>query len=196
MDINTLGNQLLEAINLFKANFELALIMVGCLWLIQIVNVCLDYRLNIFGIYPRKPWSLLGLVFSPLLHGSFNHLFFNSIPLFILIDFALLDGIHQFICVTSAIALLGGLGVWLFGRPGFHVGASSLVMGYWGYLLMNAYKHPSGISIALGIVCLYYFGSLLFSLFPSAERTSWEGHVFGFLAGIAAVYLCPLGMFF
>lgn len=184
-----IADQLLNACDLIKANIHQAILIVGLLWVIQIVNFILGYRLNIFGIYPRKIPGLIGIFCAPFLHGSFSHLFFNSIPLFVLIDFALANGLRQFQIITLIIMAISGLATWMFGRPGIHIGASSIIMGYFGYLLLNAYQHPSVMGVMLAIVCAYYFGGLLLSIFPQEEKTSWEGHLSGFLAGIAAVYV-------
>jgi len=192
MNINNFIDQLTYAATLMQANLAPALILVGGLWIIQLVNFALRYRLNIFGIYPRHPFGLIGIFFSPLLHGSFTHLFFNSIPLVVLLDFVLAHGMNEFVCVTLTITILGGFLTWIFGRRGLHVGASLVVMGYIGYLLVDAYQHPSVMTLVLGAICIYYFGGFIFHLFPTEEKTSWEAHLFGFLAGIASVSLCPI----
>lgn len=172
--------------SVIQLNLPISLSLIGILWIVQIVNVLLGYRLNYLGIYPRHLLGMPGIAFSPFLHGSFNHLFFNSIPLFILINFMLLAGWPLFVQASILIILISGSAIWLFGRPAIHVGASSVVMGYWGYLLIGAYYNPSALSIVLGILCLYYLGGLFFSIFPSEESVSWEGHLFGLLAGFAA----------
>jgi membrane associated rhomboid family serine protease len=184
-------NQLQDVTSSLKANISLALILLGSLWVLLIINKLVGYRLNYLGIYPRHPLGLIGIIFHPFLHGSFNHLFFNSIPLFVLLTFILTASLHTFICITLLIILISGFSIWLFGRRAIHVGASSLIMGYWGYLLVFAYRNPSVLTYALAIVCIYYFSSLLLSIFPSEEKISWEGHLFGLLAGIATTYLCP-----
>jgi membrane associated rhomboid family serine protease len=166
--------------------------LIGGLYLIHVINVLIGYRLNKFGVYPRKFFGLPGVIFYPLLHSSFNHLFFNSIPLFILASFVLLKGLPTFLCVSATITLLSGLGIWLIGRPGFHVGASGLVMGYWAYLILEAYEQRTVASIAPAIVCIYYFGGFLFHLFPTQVKSSWEAHLCGFLSGLATAYTCPL----
>jgi len=166
--------------------------IVLAIWAVHVVNWLVGYRLNIFGIYPRRLFGSVGIVSSPFLHGSFNHLFFNSIPLFVLMNFVLLSGFESFYCVTVIVMIAGGVGVWLLGRKALHVGASGVIMGYWSYLLMNAYQHPSALTLVLGFVSIYYFGALALNLFPTDARSSWEGHVFGFLGGFAAYYLCPV----
>lgn len=189
--MNDIINQFVAAVALLQKNLPFVLLLMGGLYVIHFVNWMIGYRLHYLGVYPRKISGLPGIIFMPFIHGDFNHLFFNSIPLFVLLSFVLLQGLPVFICVTVFIIVLSDTAIWLFARPAYHIGASGLIMGYWSYLLLTSYQHITPVSIGLGIVCIYYFGSLLFSLFPKA-KTSFEAHVFGFLAGIAAVYFCPI----
>jgi len=159
------------------------------LWSLQILNYMLGYRLNYLGIVPRTGHGLIGIFVSPFLHGNFTHLFFNTIPLLVLACFILVGGQELFFYISAIIILLSGTLVWLFGRHAIHIGASSLITGYWGYLLVNAYHNPSLMTIVLAAVTLYYFGAMFFGLFPSEKGVSWEGHLFGCLSGIAANYL-------
>lgn len=176
-----------------RAHVPLVLALLGALFLIHLVNTLLGGRLNIFGILPRHPWGLLGVVASPLLHADFNHLFFNAIPLFILSILVLLEGVPVFIKVTISVSVISGFLTWCFGRKGLHIGASGLIMGYWSYLLTNAYSQQTVVSVILGIVCVYYFGGFLFQIFPGKKTTSWEGHLFGVIAGvIVALFVRPM----
>jgi membrane associated rhomboid family serine protease len=188
--LNSFIGQLQMAVDLVTAKVPLALSIIGLLWLILIFNALVGYRLNVLGIYPRHPLGLIGIFFHPFLHGSFNHLFFNSIPLFVLLTFMLIFGVGVFICASLCIIFLSGILIWLFGRKAIHIGASGLIMGYWSYLLVYAFRYPSILAYGLAIVCIYYFGSLLLSIFPNEERVSWEGHFFGLLAGIATSFIC------
>lgn len=188
LDLNNFSQQLGNVVEAIQANLLLSLQCVSVLWVVHIVNILLGRRLNIFGIYPRKIWGLIGIPCSPFLHANFSHLFLNSIPLVILIDLLLSNGTSYFLHLTIIVTTLGGLATWMFGRPAIHIGASHIIMGYWGFLLMNAYRNPSVVTIILAIICLYYFGGMLLNLFPQEEKTSWEGHLFGFLAGVGAVY--------
>lgn len=189
LDLNNLLSQLSNIFDLLKTNTLNATLFIVLLWIIHFINVLLHYRLNIFGVYPRNAWGLIGIPCFSFLHGNFNHLFFNSIPLIVLTNFMLLNGMQKFIHISVMIILISGAALWLFGRRAIHIGASCLVMGYFGYLLVNAYQHPSLLTIILALVCLYYFGGLLGEFFPSQEKISWEGHIFGFIAGLAAVYI-------
>jgi len=189
--MNDLILQLQQTVFLLQKNIPSLLLLIAALWLLQLLNWLVGYRLNLLGIYPRSWHGFIGIAFSPFLHGDFNHLFFNSLPLFVLACFVLLQGWAVFFTVSLIIILLSGFAVWLLGRPALHVGASSLIMGYWSYLMINAYHQPTLVTVMLGIVCFYYIGAaLILNLFPR-QQTSWEGHIFGFAAGIAAAYLYP-----
>lgn len=183
--------QLTLTVDILRMNFPIVLMILAILWGIHFVNWSIGYRLNIFGIYPRHPFGLIGIPASPFLHGHFNHIFFNSIPLVILASFILLNGLHHFLIISMIIIVLCGFATWLFGRPSIHIGASGVIMGYLGYCLVAAYSQPGVISVAIGLVCIYYFGSMLFSIFPSDVRTSWEAHLFGLMAGVASIYIAP-----
>lgn len=179
--------QLEWLVNTSKINAQLISIIIAILFGIHAINFLLGYRLNLLGLYPRTKHGLIGIFFSPLLHGSFTHFIFNAIPLFILLNFILLQGMHQAIIITLFITVASGLCVWLVGRKAIHVGASGLIMGYWGFLLSDAVQHPSVITILLVLTCLYYFGGFVSSLLPE-EGSSWESHFFGFLSGLGASY--------
>jgi len=178
--------------SLVQHNVPWVLGIILVLWAIHVVNWLVGYRLNILGVHPRNVFGLVGIAASPFLHGSFNHLFFNTVPLFVLTNFVLLSGLEPFYCVTLMVMVIGGGGIWLLGRKALHVGASGVIMGYWSYLLMGAYQNPTALTLVLGFVSIYYFGALALSLFPTDVRSSWEGHVFGFVGGVAAYYLCPI----
>lgn len=185
MNLDNIASHLNFLVTASKVNFSYLLWFMGFLWGLNLINwFFLRSTLNYFGIIPRRLVGLPGIFLSPFLHADFNHLFFNSFPLIVLANLVLLNGLDRFLEVTFIIVVLSGLGVWLVGRRGIHIGASSLIMGYWSYLLANAYFYQNGMSLIIGIVTVYYFGSLVLGLFPSEEKVSWEGHLIGFLSGI------------
>ena len=107
--ITDIANALDALVLVFKQNVFFAIVMVGGLWAINGFNwFIFRGRLNVFGIYPRHPLGLIGIVCSPFLHGSFNHLFYNSIPLFLLWCLMLSLGWSVFYCVTISIVLISG----------------------------------------------------------------------------------------
>lgn len=181
-----------QIISAIKDNSWFVFKLLALLWGINLLNFLFKYRLNYLGIYPRSVRGLIGILFSPFLHGGFDHLFYNSIPLFLLADLILAQGSLVFYHVTLFVILFGGFFIWLCGRRAIHIGSSTLVMGYFGFLLGNAYYHFTMTAILLALICLYYFSGLFMALLPGKRGISWEGHVFGFLSGVLGAYLLPL----
>lgn len=183
--MNALAQAFHAIVSAMQSNMQLVFEILGVFWVIHFVNFLLGYGLNRLGIYPRHVFGLPGILLSPFLHGDFTHLIFNSLPLFLLLHLMLIFDPYSFFQTTFYIILLSGGLIWLFGRRAIHVGASSLIMGYFGYLLIAVYNTQTIYAWALGAITLYYCGGLFLQLFPSSAKVSWEGHVFGFLAGVA-----------
>jgi membrane associated rhomboid family serine protease len=164
--------------------------IIGFALIVTILSILSNFRFSILGIFPRKLWSVGGIICSPFLHGSFMHWLFNAIPFFFLSNFVIVEfGRNGFISISAKIIILSNILTWVFGRKGVHIGGSGVIAGYFGFLLANVIKTPSPLAIGLGIATLYYFGTILFSWFPSEEKTSWESHLFGLITGfIIAVY--------
>ncbi|MDX2217238.1 MAG: rhomboid family intramembrane serine protease [Oculatellaceae cyanobacterium bins.114] len=161
-------------------------------WGISIFNVMVGGTLTQLGIRPRDPSGLLSIGFSPFLHADGNHLFGNTLPFIILGWLVLLQGIAAFYIVTVIVAIASGLGVWLFGRPNTnHLGASGVIFGYLGFLMVYAYfKNDAMTSVVSLFVGFFYWRSLL-EIFPSQKGISWEGHLFGLLGGVLAAGWLP-----
>lgn len=190
MILDSLVAALDHIISSFQQNLYFTCSLIAFLWLVNLLNVLCKQRLLYLGIYPRSLRGLIGIFFAPILHRDFNHLFFNSIPLFILTNLLLMEGRMYFYIVTLFIVVVSGLLLWLFGRRVIYIGASNVILGYFGYLLSGAYYKLSVSTAILAILALYYCGGLTLALFPSARKdVSWAGHVFGFIAGVGAAYL-------
>ena len=145
--------------------------------------------LLLLGIWPRHLLGLPGIFFSPFLHVNFNHLFFNSIPLIVLSNFILMDGLHYFIIISIYITVMSGFLVWCFAKPGIHLGASGVITGYWGFLVCNIVQQGTLTAFFLGAICIYYFAGIFLGIFPTEKGVSWEGHLFGLVAGITTSFL-------
>lgn len=142
----------------------------------------------LLGIIPRRLYGLPGIFFAPFLHLNFNHIFFNTIPLIVLSNFILINGFKYFLEVTLFITIISGILTWLFARSAIHIGASSVITGYWALLVMNSYEHANLTSIILAVTCIYYFIGIFLGVFPREKGVSWEGHLFGLIAGFGTSY--------
>lgn len=162
---------------------------VALLWMAHAVNVGLDANWYRWGIYPRSPDGLPGIIFSPFLHGDYGHLASNSTALFVL-GFVMINIYPRSVLRSLfVIWLLGGTILWLIGRENYHIGASGLVYGIASYLFTIGLLRwePRAMAVALFVVFLY--GSLWWGLLPIVPEMSWEGHVGGAIAGMVAAAL-------
>jgi membrane associated rhomboid family serine protease len=160
--------------------------LIGLMWAIEIVDMFVGGRLNFFGIIPRTEIGLRGVLFAPFLHNGFGHLISNTIPFITLGWFVMLRSVREFFTVSAIALLASGIGVWLFGSPGIHLGASGVVFGYFGFLLSRAYFERSALAIAISAAVGLLYGGLIWGVLPTRLGISWEGHLFGFIGGVLA----------
>lgn len=164
--------------------------LLGIMWLAEVLDYMPFVDLDRFGIHPRSLLGLLGIVLAPFLHAGFGHLMVNSLPFVILGGFVLLGGTRVFWSVTIFVTLVGGLGVWLFAdKFSNHLGASGLIFGYLGFLLARGIFEKSLTWMLISCAILVGYGGLLFGVLPIHAGISWQGHLFGFLAGVGAARL-------
>jgi len=186
---NELADSLQIIINGISHNYLFVLSVIGILWGILLVNRLMRGLFCLLGVYPRRLFGLIGIIFSPFIHYHYEHLLFNCLPLFLLMNFILLNGYRLFYTVSIGIILIAGGLTWLFGRRAIHYGASHVIMGYFGYLLCSAFVSFSILTLGLAGIAVYYFGGALLSIFPVEDRVSWESHLFGLIAGVIMCFL-------
>lgn len=189
-------NELINSLNLIIYQTQNNLHTLGIIllipWSVFFITYFINPKLLILGIIPRHLAGLPGILLAPLLHANFNHIFFNSIPLLVLSNFILINGLHFYLLVTLSITLLSGCAIWCFAKPGLHIGASALITGYWGFLVSNIYQNGTVTTLILGVISLYYFAGIFLGIFPRQKGVSWEGHLFGLLSGFATSYAFKL----
>jgi membrane associated rhomboid family serine protease len=158
---------------------------VGALWTTFVVNAALGGSLLQFGVVPRTERGLLGVLFAPFLHGNLQHLMANTIPLLIFGWLVMLRDHRHFALVTLAGALGSGAASWLLGAPGsVHVGASGVVFGYFGFLLLAGWYARSVTSVALSVLVAVLWGGMIAGVLPGTPGVSWQGHLGGLLGGV------------
>lgn len=141
------------------------------------------------GIVPRDVSGLDGILWAPLLHAGWGHLWANTLPLLVLGWLVLAGGLRQFIAVTATVWIVGGVGTWLIGAPGVHVGASGVIFGWMVFLLLRGFFQRSFAQILVAVVLFFYWGGMLWGVLPGQVGISWEGHLFGALGGVLAAWL-------
>lgn len=187
--IDDLINSLNLIITQTQNNMTVLAVILIILWGMFLITSLDKNLLYVLGITPRHLRGLTGIIFAPLVHLNFNHIFFNSIPLVVLSNFILINGVYYYLVVTVLIALLSGICIWCFAKRATHVGASGVITGYWAFLVVNIYQSGSVTTFILGLLSVYYFAGIFFGIFPQKKGVSWESHLFGLLAGIATSYI-------
>lgn len=182
------GRSIIDAI---RASLTVVGGLLLVMWVVEIADTAvLNDRLQSNGIRPRTGNGLDGVLWSPFLHSGFPHLISNTIPFLMLSALTLTGGLARYIKASAIIILLGGGLVWAFaiGSNENHIGASGWVFGLLGFLLAAAVIERKPATIAAGLIALVFYWSLIFGFVPT-EGISWEGHLFGFIAGIVAAKL-------
>ena len=170
-----------------KLQLRLLAAFVALLWALEIVDVFVGGSLDKLGIRPRSMTGLPGILVAPLLHRGFAHLAANTVPLAVLAWMVMVRRTSDIVTVSLAATLVGGAGIWLFGGSDtVHIGASILVFGYFGYLLLRGWFERSVTSILGSIVVAALYGGLIVGVLPGTAGVSWEGHLFGFIGGVLA----------
>jgi membrane associated rhomboid family serine protease len=154
------------------------------LWAIEIFNYIFGHPFSNLGIFPRHLWGLPGILFAPLIHHGFEHTITNSISLIILGILISLKNHRIIFKVSLFIIIVGGLGVWVCGRPASHIGASGLIFGYFGFLVARGWYVRDFGSIVISIITIILYGGMILGIFPGQTYISWESHLFGFIAGL------------
>ena len=158
------------------------------MWIAEIIDTILGGDLDGAGIRPRSIDGLDGILWSPFLHSGFPHLISNTIPFAILSALVLVRGARRWINASVIIIALGGLLVWALaiGSNEVHIGASGWVFGLFGFLVASAFFERKPLSIGIGLITLFLYGGTILLGFVPRPGLSWEGHLFGFIAGIVA----------
>ncbi|PID60848.1 MAG: rhomboid family intramembrane serine protease [Gammaproteobacteria bacterium] len=170
-----------------QRDFSRILTFVAVIWAVFVLDRFLP--LEQFGLIPRTARGLVGIVAMPFLHGNVAHLIGNTVPL--LVCLLLLAGSRaNSAAITVMITVLGGIGLWFFGRTALHIGASGLVFGLIAFHIFAGVfeKRPQSVMISL-VIGFLYATTLFRGVLPTQRGVSWDGHLFGVLAGVLTAFL-------
>jgi membrane associated rhomboid family serine protease len=168
--------------------FVAAMAFAAVLWVVKGIEWLTGISLVPFGIYPGRIDSLGGIVLAPFIHGSWAHLFANTAPLVIL-GTAMLYGYPRASRVGIPALFLGtGLGVWLFARGSYHIGASGLTFGMMFFVFTIGVLRRDPRAVALSLLVFFLYGGMIWGIFPGEPGISYESHFFGMLTGVVLAF--------
>jgi len=181
-DINSEGT-------LFRKRILLSMLIPGVfvflMWLVKIIEVLFNLDLSNLGIFPLSLKGLPGIIFSPLIHSDFGHLFNNSLPLFFLGTALFYFYSEIALKVSFWTWVLTGASVWIAGRIAWHIGASGLIYGLASFLFFSGIIRKYFRLVALSLLIVFLYGSMVWGIFPDIyKNVSWESHMLGFISGI------------
>ena len=159
------------------------------IWIIYWIEIRFGYNFNSYGILPREIKGLRGIFFSPFIHSDASHLSNNSVPLFVLL--ASLFYFYRTIAHKVLIygTLLSCLICWGIARGSYHIGASGTIYLLFSFIFFSGIIRKHYRLIAMSLVVIFLYGSMIWLILPTEDRISWEGHLSGFLVGLLFSYL-------
>jgi membrane associated rhomboid family serine protease len=165
-------------------------ILIALLWLIEGIDTLLNHRLDRFGVRPHRISGLRGILLAPFLHVGWGHLISNTVPLAVLALIIAGQSLVRFVSVSAIVALISGLGMWVFGSTNsVHIGASGVIFGLLTYLIARGLFARKLAFIAIGVVVGVLYGGILSGVVPTKSGVSWQGHLFGAIGGVVAAYV-------
>ncbi|MFD2530624.1 rhomboid family intramembrane serine protease [Polaribacter marinaquae] len=170
-------------LNTSKSIFFIPVLYVIAIWVIYWIEIKFNFNFNKFGILPRNFQGLRGVFFTHFIHSDTKHLFNNSIPLFVL----LLSLFYFYRDIGLKILIYGGVLsgalTWIIARESYHIGASGIVYLLFSFVFFSGIIRKHYRLVALSLIIIFLYGSMIWYVLPIKEGMSWEGHLSGFIMG-------------
>lgn len=171
-----------------KTHLRFIIMICFVLIAIEVINMFTGRMLSSFGVIPRNIESLPMIFTSPFVHGNLAHLIANITTLVVMLLLMMTQNQRRMIWISIWLIIFTGLCVWLFGRSAIHLGASGIIYGYFGFLLLAGWRSKRKRMMLISVVVALVYGSLLFGVLPTRGFVSWESHLFGFIGGLIAAW--------
>jgi membrane associated rhomboid family serine protease len=174
----------------FRLALKIALVFIGVLWAVFVIDAAFGLRLGRFGLRPGSIPGLIGIVTAPLLHGSFQHILSNTIPLLVSLTATLYLYPSSSTRVIPLLWLGSGAIAWYIGRPSLHFGVSGLIYGLLAYVFIGGILRLDMRSVAVSLLVGFLYGSMIWGVLPIRPNMSWEMHLGGAMMGclLAVLY--------
>ena len=178
------------SLNQLKIAVEYALSFIAVFWIIMIVEYVAGLNLNFLGVFPRTTDGLFpGIITAPLIHANFPHLIANTLPFGVLCSFFFFFYRKKPFLIFTLVWITAGLLTWLIGRGAWHIGASIMIYALASFLAFGGIMSRKFTLILASIIVILIYSGLIWGIFPTDERVSWEGHLSGAISGALWAYL-------
>jgi membrane associated rhomboid family serine protease len=168
----------------FRLALKITLVFIGIIWTVFIVDTAFGLRLGRFGLRPGSVGGLVCVFTAPLLHGGFQHILSNTLPLLISMTATLFLYPRSAFRVIPLVWLGSGLLAWFIGRPSLHYGASGLIYGLLAFVFISGLLRRDMRSIAVSLLVGFLYGSMVWGVLPTRPHMSWEMHLCGAIMGV------------
>ena len=173
-----------QELKISKSIFVVPTIYVVAIWVFYWIEIQYDFNFNKFGVFPRTLSGFKGVFFTHFLHSNTNHLFNNSVPLFVLLS----SLFYFYKDIAYKILFFGGFLVgfltWCIARESYHIGASGIVYLLFSFVFFSGIIRKHFRLVAISLIIIFLYGSMIWYVLPIKEGMSWEGHLSGFLVGL------------
>ncbi len=175
--------------NSFWLNILIVFALLSVLWIVQIAQYYLLVDLSSYGNWPHHIEGLKGIIFSPFIHGSFDHLASNTLPMLVLLTVLLNAYPRTALMVLVFVHLLSGILVWLFAPDtGVHIGISGIIYGIAAFLVASGIFRKDRTSVSIAILVGLVYGSMVWGFIPQ-HGISWQSHLYGTFSGVIIAFI-------
>ena len=172
----------------FFGSLAVPALLVAIMFAVKVIETALGIDMSRWGVIPQTAHGLIGILTLPFLHGNWEHLLTNTVPILVL-------GTALYYCyptLANRVMLItwiaSGLLTWCIGSPGsIHVGASALIYGLNLFLIVSGFIRGNRQLIVISLIMVFLYGSFIWGMIPSLaklQNISWEGHLSGAIVGI------------
>lgn len=174
--------------NLWK-NVLIVIGLMLVLWGVHYIRFNQWYSFEDFVNTPRTLKGILGIFFSPFIHGDNEHILSNSLPIMVLLFVLLINYPKLALRVYLFVHIVSGALVWALGATGsHHIGISGVIYGLAFFLIASGVFRSDRIAITLAILVVLVYGSMLAGFIPKAG-VSWHSHFFGAVSGVIIAFI-------
>jgi membrane associated rhomboid family serine protease len=182
-----LGLQENEQLEIYRS-LRFPILFVIILWVVKIVEQISESDFSSYGLVPLNFTGVRGIIFSPLIHGNWQHLINNTIPIFVLTWTLFYFYRNIAFKVFFLVYFIHGIWLWFMGRITYHIGASGIIYGLGTFIFVSGIIRKNSHLLAISLLVAFLYGSMIWGIFPIEEYISWEGHLTGLVAGLILAF--------